>query len=171
MVKTFLQLSTVPAFYLKYIYIYIYLILFIWLCRVLVAACRIFSCGLCDLLSQPGVERGPLHGECGVLATGPKGSPCFRMFWSKQEGNDTDRSIISHKAVLLFRGGRNVTENKHKCQHQKEKKNTYLEVIFQMHSVFWLWMSYIKDFQQTSTYCLAVSTRKFAGSCLPYKNI
>ena len=45
-----------------------------------VAACRIFSCGLCDLLSQSGVEPGPLHGKCGVLATGPKGSPCFRMF-------------------------------------------------------------------------------------------
>lgn len=73
--------------------------------------------------------------------------------------------------VELTYKNRYVTENKHKCQHQKEKKNMYLEVIFQMHSVFWLWMSYIKDFQQTSTYCLAVSTRKFAGSYLPYKNI
>ena len=109
MVKTFLQLSTVLCFLFKiYIYLFIYLfyfILSIWLCQVLVAACRIFSCGLCDLLSQSGVEPGPLHGKCGVLATGPKGSPCFRMFWSKQEGNDTDRSIISHKAVLLLGEG------------------------------------------------------------------
>ena len=34
--------------------------------------------------------------------------------------------------VELTYKNRYVTENKHKCQHQKEKKNMYLEVIFQM---------------------------------------
>ena len=33
--------------------------LFIWLCRVSAAACGIFSCGLWDLVPQPGIELGP----------------------------------------------------------------------------------------------------------------
>ena len=33
--------------------------LFIWLCWVLRAACRIFSCGIRDLVPQPGIQPGP----------------------------------------------------------------------------------------------------------------
>ena len=72
----------------------------VWLFRVLVAACgilimvgRIFSggvrdsqlrvpsCGVWDLAPLPGTEPGPLHWECGVLATGPPGKSlkCFSM--------------------------------------------------------------------------------------------
>ena len=59
------------------------LYLFIWLHRVVVAACRIFfffvlvaARGI--LLPQPGIEprppnAGPLHWEHSILATGPKG--------------------------------------------------------------------------------------------------
>ena len=46
---------------------------FIWLHWVLVIACRIFSCGMWDLVSPPGVEPGLLHLESGVLAIGPRG--------------------------------------------------------------------------------------------------
>ena len=47
--------------------------LFIWLHRVLVAACGIFSWGMRDPVPWPGIEPGPLHWERGVLATGPPG--------------------------------------------------------------------------------------------------
>ena len=47
---------------------------------IFVAACRIFhcsmqtlSCSMWDLVPWPGIEPGPLHWECGVLATGPPG--------------------------------------------------------------------------------------------------
>ena len=51
----------------------------IWLCRVLIVACRIFLVVGCDLLvaacgtwfPDQGSNPGPLHWECGVLATGP----------------------------------------------------------------------------------------------------
>ena len=46
---------------------------FIWLCWVLVAACGIFSFNTQDLVPQTGIQPGPLHGELGVLATGPPG--------------------------------------------------------------------------------------------------
>ena len=53
--------------------------IFIWLCQVLVAACRIFSfkiwaCGI--QFPDQGSNPGPLHWELGVLATGPPGK-----FW------------------------------------------------------------------------------------------
>ena len=54
--------------------------IFIWLHRVFVVACRFFSCGMCTLscgtwhlVTRPGIKAGPLHWECGVLATGPPG--------------------------------------------------------------------------------------------------
>ena len=31
------------------------------------------SCGMWDLVLRPGIKPGPLHWECGVLATGPPG--------------------------------------------------------------------------------------------------
>ena len=40
---------------------------------VLLAAYRIFSCGIWDLVPWPGVEPRPLHWELRVLATGPPG--------------------------------------------------------------------------------------------------
>ena len=50
----------------KNLFIYIYFYLFIWLFRVLIVACRIFSCliwtlrfGLWNLVSWPGIEPGP----------------------------------------------------------------------------------------------------------------
>ena len=51
--------------------------LFIWLCWVLVAACRIFSCSIWDLVPWPGTELGALlPWEQEVLATGPSGKVC-----------------------------------------------------------------------------------------------
>ena len=41
--------------FLKFIYLY----LFLWLCWVLVAACKIFSCGMWDPVPRPGTEPGP----------------------------------------------------------------------------------------------------------------
>ena len=37
-----------------YIYVSIYLV-----CRVLVAACEVFSCSMWDLVPWPGIEPGP----------------------------------------------------------------------------------------------------------------
>ena len=49
-----------------------YLFLFkIWLCQVLVVACRIFSCSMRDLVLWPGID--PRHWELRVVATGPAG--------------------------------------------------------------------------------------------------
>ena len=36
--------------------------------------CRIFSCGMWDLVLWPGIKSGSLFWECEVLATGPQGS-------------------------------------------------------------------------------------------------
>ena len=47
---------------------------------VLVVAWRIFSCGMWDLAPLPGVEPGPLHWKCRVLATGPSGKSLFTSF-------------------------------------------------------------------------------------------
>ena len=41
-------------------------ILFNWLRQV-------FSCSMWDLVPWPGIERGPLNEECGVLTTGLPG--------------------------------------------------------------------------------------------------
>ena len=49
------------------------LYLFIWLKQVLVAAHRILSCSLWDLVPWPGTELGFLLWELRVLATGPSG--------------------------------------------------------------------------------------------------
>ena len=70
-----------------YIYIYILIYLFIWLCWV-------FSCGMWALLLEAfwvvvayriqfldqGLKPGPLHWECGVLATAPQGRPKGSFF-------------------------------------------------------------------------------------------
>ena len=60
-------------FFLKSYYLFI-----IWLHRVLVAACRIFSCGMwilsccmLDLVPEQGLNFGSLHWKHRVLATGP----------------------------------------------------------------------------------------------------
>ena len=49
---------------------------------ILIATCRIFSCGMqtsswgmWDLVPQSGIEPGPLHWEHRVLATGLPGEP------------------------------------------------------------------------------------------------
>ena len=54
--------------------------LFIWLYRVSVAACGIFSrgmrtlsCGVWGLVPQPGMEPGPLNWKLRVLTIGPAG--------------------------------------------------------------------------------------------------
>ena len=60
----------------------------IWLCRVLVVACRIFLVVGCDLLvaacgtwfPDQGSNPGPLHWECGVLTTGPSGKSLHSGF-------------------------------------------------------------------------------------------
>ena len=47
---------------------------FNWLHWVLVAACRVFSCGVWDLVPCPGTGPGPLCWELRVLASGPAGN-------------------------------------------------------------------------------------------------
>ena len=60
--------------------------LFIWQCLLLVAArgicsllaaCRIFSCSVWDLVPDQGWNLDPLHWHCGVLAIGPPEKPPF----------------------------------------------------------------------------------------------
>ena len=54
-------------------------LLFIWLCWVFFVTHGVFdscgrwvpSCGTWELVPWSGIEPGPLHWECGVLATGP----------------------------------------------------------------------------------------------------
>ena len=49
----------------RFFYLFIYL--FIWLCWVLVVACRIFICSIQDLVPQPGVKfRSPALGACSL---------------------------------------------------------------------------------------------------------
>ena len=65
--------------------------LFIWLHQVLIAACGIFSlhCSIQDFLvaacgiqfPDQGLNRGPLHYECRVLAAGPPGKSLFLSFF------------------------------------------------------------------------------------------
>ena len=43
------------TYFLKNIYFYV----FIWLHRVLIVACRLFSCGMWNLVSWPGIETAP----------------------------------------------------------------------------------------------------------------
>ena len=50
-----------------------YFYLCIWLCWVLLAAWRIFSCSMWDLDPWPGMNPEPLNWEHRVLATGPPG--------------------------------------------------------------------------------------------------
>ena len=38
-----------------------------------IQTCKIFSCGMQDLVPQPGIEPGPPQWERGVLAAGPPG--------------------------------------------------------------------------------------------------
>ena len=57
-----------------------YFCLFIGLCWVFVVAQGILSWGMWDLGPWPGMNPGPLHWECGVLATGPPGSPALSLF-------------------------------------------------------------------------------------------
>ena len=68
-----------------------YFYLFIWLCRVLVVAHKIFD--LCcdtwskwDLVARPGIKARPLHWELAVLATGPPGNPLY-LFLEERLGN------------------------------------------------------------------------------------
>ena len=72
--RTFRRNQACKTFFFLNIYFY----LFLWLCWVLVVACKIFSCGMwtlsCgmwDLVPWPGNETG--HWGCRVLATGPPG--------------------------------------------------------------------------------------------------
>ena len=57
-----------------------YFCLFIGLRWVFVVAQGILSWGMWDLGPWPGMNPGPLHWECGVLATGPPGSPALSLF-------------------------------------------------------------------------------------------
>ena len=52
---------------------FLFFYFFFGLCWVLPAACGIFSCGMSDLIPQPGIKPGPMHWECGVLTTGLSG--------------------------------------------------------------------------------------------------
>ena len=74
-------------------FFYIYFYLFLWLCWVLVVACKIFSCGMwtlsCgmwDLVPWPGIKSTPLHWEHRVSATDHQGSSwsCC-SWWSKKD--------------------------------------------------------------------------------------
>ena len=74
-----------------------YFYLFIWLCQVLVVACRIFSCGMWDLkFPDQGLNPGPLHWELRVLTTAPR-----RKFFSFIFKHDFP-SFIEHFNILVF---------------------------------------------------------------------
>ena len=45
--------------------------IFIWLCQVLVAASKLLITARGIQFPDKGLKLGPLHAECGVLATGP----------------------------------------------------------------------------------------------------
>lgn len=71
---------------------YLLLLIYFWLCQVLLAPCRIFSCGLltppqlqpCGISSLTQINLGPLHWELGVLALGHQRSPCKSPFLELQ---------------------------------------------------------------------------------------
>ena len=49
----------------------------------LTMACELLSCGLWDLVPWPGIEPGPLHWECGILATGLPGKSHLYEFYER----------------------------------------------------------------------------------------
>ena len=57
-----------------YFYLLKKLHVFIWLCQVLVEVCRIFCCGMCDLVPWPGIASRPLALRVQILShwTTPK---------------------------------------------------------------------------------------------------
>ena len=97
-----------------YIYIYIYIFniyLFIWLCQVLVATHRIFSCSMWDLVPWPGIEPRPLHWGHGVLHTGLPGKfPTLPLKWKCSSGLPSTCQLLSStpnpfcSPSLLFSG-------------------------------------------------------------------
>ena len=54
--------------------------IYFWFCRVLVAAHRIFSFGMWNLVPRPGVEPGPLNQDHKVPAVRPPGKSLFFFF-------------------------------------------------------------------------------------------
>ena len=67
------------------IFFLIYFYLFTCLHLILVAASRIFSCSLWDLVPWPGIKWGPLHWENRVLATGPTGKSHSQIVLMKKK--------------------------------------------------------------------------------------
>ena len=55
--------------------------LFIWLCRVLIAACRIFIVAVGSRVLPRNRTPGPLHWKLRVLTTGPPGKSLAKGFW------------------------------------------------------------------------------------------
>ena len=78
--------------------------LFIWLCQVLAAVCRIFSCGI-QILScciwdlVPWSNLGPLHWELGILATGlPRKPQKLNLILRKHQTNERRPHITVGRA-------------------------------------------------------------------------
>ena len=72
-----------------------------------VAAFRMFSCGMWGLVPRPEMEpRGPLHWECGVLATGPPGQslPSLSDSSKKQRISEVGSTRV-HPCLGHLRGG------------------------------------------------------------------
>ena len=86
--------QSTEIFLLKKIYIYI----FIWLCQILVATHRTFSCAYELLVMACGIQfpdqalnPGPLHWELRGLATGPPGRSLQLILSVQFSGINTDR--------------------------------------------------------------------------------
>ena len=84
--------------------------LFTWLCRVLVAACGLLSCGMWTLSCGMHVgssslarhqSQAPLHWERGVLATAPPGKSRRKNLLDWWNGND--RSLEAHTWLGYWR--------------------------------------------------------------------
>ena len=79
-----LELLWQQIFNLLYLFIFKYV--FISLFQILVVACRIFSCGMWDLVPWPGIEhRPPVLGMCSFNHWTTREVPF--TFWCQQGGN------------------------------------------------------------------------------------
>ena len=57
------------------------------------------SCGIRDLVSWIGMEPGPLHWECEVLAPGPPGKSLISLFWLK----NTSLWLWNYSFILMIK--------------------------------------------------------------------
>ena len=107
--------ETSLCFYFLKIFIYFYV--FIWLCHVLVEACR-------TQLPKQGSNPASLHWECRVLAIGPPGK--FLCSWSELHLVLLARSTPSRRTI--FRAQLQRVGNSCKCLWQSETSKFVLMI-------------------------------------------